>query len=158
MQELLTLIVTWLAVNFGLPATDELPRVAFVPPAVMAEIRLDRSAPASGGGGAGEARAPAQPAHSEAAGALNAIYDDRSRTIYLPRRWTAASPADMSMLVHELVHHLQNAGGLTYACAEARERPAYQAQGRWLEMFGTTLPEEFALDAMTLHLRTRCMH
>lgn len=155
MQELLTLIVTWLAITFGLPATDELPRVAFVSPAEMVDIRLSRVETAAEGSAMAEPRLSTPP---EASQALYAIYDDRSRTIFLPERWAAESSRDVSMLVHELVHHLQNVGGLDYACAEARERPAYQAQARWLEIFGTTLFDEFEVDPMTIHLRTRCMH
>jgi hypothetical protein len=60
--------------------------------------------------------------------------------------------------VHELVHHLQNVAGIPSACAEAREKPAYQAQERWLQLFGTSLAEEFQIDAMTILVRTNCMH
>ena len=89
---------------------------------------------------------------------LYAVYDDRTRTIFLSNEWTGATPAESSILVHELVHHLQNVGGLSYDCAEAREKPAYQAQGRWLELFGTSLEREFQLDPMTMLVRTSCMH
>lgn len=154
MQELLTLIVAWLAINFGLPATDRHPQLDFVTPAEMVQIRLDRGDSLSG------ERVAAQPGRSappDSSHGVYAIYDDRSRTIYLPERWSVTSPAHVSMLVHELVHHVQNVGGVEYACPEARERPAYRAQARWLELFGTTLSREFAIDPMTLHLRTHCM-
>lgn len=100
-------------------------------------------------------------AHSappEAFRQVHAVYDDRSRTIYLPEGWPADSPADVSILVHELVHHLQNVGGLTYACLQARERPTYQAQARWLDLFGATLANEFGIDATTVLVRTTCVH
>jgi hypothetical protein len=155
MQTLLTVIVTWLSMNFGLPAVYEHPRVQFASTAEMAEIRYglaasnrpDRVAAAAG-----------QSASAEFAHDVQAIYDDRSSTIYLPEGWTGATPAEGSLLVHELVHHLQNAGGLRYGCAEAREKSAYQAQARWLELFGTSLAAEFELDAMTVLVRTNCMH
>lgn len=60
--------------------------------------------------------------------------------------------------MHELVHHLQNISGLTFACAEAREKPAYQAQARRLELFDTSLEQEFELDPMTLLVRGNCMY
>lgn len=154
MRELLTVLMTWLYVGFGLPPAERPPQVEFVTPERMMEIRLGASRETAGGShGAGVRR----PSAAGATPKLYAIYDDRSRTIYLPDRWAAGSPADMSMLVHELVHHLQNTGNVTYACAAARERPAYQAQARWLELFGKTLADEFAVDAMTILLRTRCM-
>jgi hypothetical protein len=48
--------------------------------------------------------------------------------------------------------------GLKYECAEAREKPAYEAQDKWLAEFGRNLLDEFKLDPMTLLVRTRCMH
>ena len=59
--------------------------------------------------------------------------------------------------MHELVHHLQNASGLSYLCAGAREALAYEAQEKWLSLFGTNLLAQFDIDAMTLKLRTACM-
>ncbi|HUG61279.1 MAG TPA: DUF6647 family protein, partial [Methylomirabilota bacterium] len=74
-----------------------------------------------------------------------------------PEGWTGTSPAEVSVLVHELVHHLQNVGGVAYDCPEAREKPAYQAQARWLELFGGSLEEAFQVDPMTILVRTNCM-
>lgn len=150
MEILLTVLVTWLAANFDLPSVHEHPRIEFVQPARMAELRYSRLAAAQPGG-----EAEHRPA-SATGEAVFAIYDDASRTIFLPKNWTAATPAEMSVLVHELVHHLQNAGGQAYDCAGAREKPAYRAQARWLELFGKTLADEFALDPMTLLVRTNC--
>jgi len=39
-----------------------------------------------------------------------------------------------------MVHDLQNVGGLKYACPQAREKPVYQAQDKWLAQFNGTLP------------------
>jgi hypothetical protein len=85
-----------------------------------------------------------------------AVYDDTKRTIYLPEGWTGVTPAEQSVLVHEMVHHLQNLGNLKYECAEAREKLAFAAQGQWLELFDRTLASEFDLDPFTLLVRTSC--
>jgi hypothetical protein len=37
-----------------------------------------------------------------------AVYDDLTKTIFLPHSWKGETPADLSVLVHEMVHHLQN--------------------------------------------------
>jgi hypothetical protein len=97
-------------------------------------------------------------AHRGETSARAALYDDATRTIYLPAGWTGETPAELSVLVHEMVHHLQNVAGLRYECAAARERPAHVAQDRWLALFGRSLVDEFALDSMTLLVRTACMH
>jgi hypothetical protein len=156
MQELLTVIVTWLSINFGLPAIYEHPHVEFVSAARIAEVRHSRlkaSQPDDITGAEAERSAPPEFAHD-----VHAFYDDPSQTIYLPKGWSGATPAGVSVLVHELVHHLQNVAGLKYDCSEAREKPAYGAQSRWLELFGMELADEFEIDAMTILVRTNCMH
>ncbi|MBI4273252.1 MAG: hypothetical protein HY659_00940, partial [Rhizobiales bacterium] len=108
MQVLLTVLVTWLSVNFGLPAIYEHPRIEIVPPAKMAEVRYSRLEATRPDRVAAEAGRLALP---EVGHDVFAIYDDLSRTIYLPENWAGKTPAEVSVLVHELVHHLQNVGG-----------------------------------------------
>jgi len=62
------------------------------------------------------------------AGEVVAVYNDDAQTIYLAKGWTGATPAELSILVHEMVHHLQHVAGMRFACAEAREKLAYEAQ------------------------------
>jgi hypothetical protein len=156
MQTLLTAIVTWLSMNAGLPAIHDHPRVEFAPPAKIAAIRSGGAA--SGGAASAEARqAVGQGTPPAQAQTVEAIYDDKSRTIYLPEGWTGTTPAEVSVLVHEMVHHLQNVGGLKYECPQAREKPAYAAQDQWLARSGRNLTDEFELDPMTMLVLTRCM-
>ena len=138
MDALLIAIVTWLSVNFGLPPDYELPNVAYLPNAEISEFRY--------GGVAAEKRRE-----------VVAVYDDRTETILLTDGWTGRSPAELSVIVHEMVHHLQNRARLRFECETAREELAYAAQEAWLELFGRDLETEFDLDPMTLKLSTRCM-
>jgi hypothetical protein len=46
------------------------------------------------------------------------------KTIYLPKNWTGSTPAELSVLVHEMVHHLQGATKTKYECPQAREQLA----------------------------------
>ena len=85
-----------------------------------------------------------------------AVYDDTKRIIYLHTGWSANSPADVSVLVHELVHHLQNVAGIKFTCPQEREKDAYDAQRTWLERSGRTLEDEFEIDPMTVLVRTNC--
>lgn len=141
-------IIDWLTAGFDLPGSPDLPAVVFADEGEMVAVRasaLDRAEDqerlhATIGNGFG----------------FVALYDDRTRTIYLEKGWSAASPKDVSVLVHEMVHHLQNVNGLTYPCEEGREHPAYEAQERWLENAGTSLEGAFGIDAMTLLVSTRC--
>jgi hypothetical protein len=154
MQPLLAFLATWLSLNFGLPAAPEHPRVEIASAAKMAEVRFSRLGVPGPERAAAEAGRNAPP---DVGRDVYAIYDDKSRTIYLLEGWTGATPAEISLLVHELVHHLQNVGGLTYDCPQAREKPAYRAQARWLELFDKTLFEEFEIDPMTVLVRSNCL-
>ncbi|MGZ8408903.1 MAG: DUF6647 family protein [Hyphomicrobium sp.] len=86
------------------------------------------------------------------------VYEDKTRTIVLPVGWQGITPAELSILVHEAVHHLQNAAGLTYACPQEREALAYEAQEKWLSLFGRSLSSEFQIDGMTLLVNTKCLY
>ena len=62
----------------------------------------------------------------------------------------------MSVLVHEVVHHLQHVAKLPHACPQEREQLAYRAQERWLRRFDRSLASEFGTDGFTLLVRTNC--
>src|SRR6185503_4329912 len=86
------------------------------------------------------------------------LYEDEVRTIHLPTGWSGTTAAELSMLVHEMVHHMQNGAELKYECPEAREELAFTAQERWLSLFGTDLDAEFGIDPFTLLVRTHCFY
>lgn len=137
MNALLSAIVTWLSINFGLPAAYDHPEIVFAPVAQISDLGY--------AGGSKQYRR-----------AVVAVYNDVERVIYLPDSWDDTSPADLSILVHEMVHHLQNLSEIEYACPGAREEPAYAAQGRWLKLFGHSILDEFDLDRMTLKVTVVC--
>ena len=148
MDALLTTIVLWLSVNYNLPAVYEHPRVEFAPPQ---EIVAKRYAGLL-------ARADIQAdIASNGPSPLIAIYDFERRVVYLPQGWTGTSPAESSVLVHEMVHHLQNVGAMHFNCPEEREHMAYDAQEKWLGLMGRSLETDFQLDRFTLLVKTRCL-
>jgi len=143
MNALMTAIVLWLAANFGLPPTSEHPRVEFVPPATITALRY------SGISGS-------QPNSPAGQREIVAVYDDATSTIYLPEGWSGNTPAQLSVLVHEMVHHLQNRGKLKFECQRAREKLAYQAQEQWLQLFGHDLERDFEIDPFTRLVISSC--
>ena len=155
MQELMIVIASWLSINFGLPPFQEPPAVAFATAAEMAELRANRVSAHAPNPAAIDARriVPDGSSHD-----VHALYDSVSETIYLPADWEAASPADVSILVHELVHHLQEQSGATFACPQERERLAYKAQAQWLKQMDETMESAFNLDPMTILVRSNCMY
>lgn len=137
MTELLSAIVTWLSVTTGIPAYYEHPSIEFVSTEQISDINYGNVS-------------------RENRQTVSAIYDDTSQTIYLSESWSAESSADLSVLVHEMVHHLQNLSGADYDCPGAREKPAYAAQDQWLNAYQTNLFKEFELDKMTLKIMSLC--
>ncbi len=153
-KPLLVLISKWLAQNFDLPAIGDPPRVNLVDPKTMANLRR--------GWTGAESRTvplafnPLQPVDRNDESV--AIYDDDTRTIYLPNGWTGRTAAETSILVHEMVHHLQNIAGEKFECPEAREKAAYSAQEAWLEMFGSTLDNQLNIDPFTQLVLSTCKY
>ncbi|WP_108658258.1 DUF6647 family protein [Acuticoccus kandeliae] len=149
MQDLLATIISWIAITADLPAAEQHPKIAFVASAEIGAIRsaiVQRTA-----SGAAPMR------NTTPAPSVYAFYDEQSGTIYLPDTWSETSPADVSILVHETVHHLQSLAGSKYACPAARERQAYEAQARWLAMFEMEIHEAFEIGPMAMLFLTRCV-
>jgi predicted metalloprotease len=147
MNALLTTIVLWLSLNFDLPANYEPPTVAFVN---IADITSKQYA------GAFAPEATMSSGKNDRT--VVAFYDSPKRTIFLAEGWTGNTPAESSVLVHEMVHHLQNLAGQTYNCPEEREQLAYQAQEKWLSQMGRSIHTEFQIDPFTLLVMTHCLN
>jgi hypothetical protein len=107
----LAALVDWIASELGLPAVVESPRVVLVAPERLSHMRAVAAASATQGAATGVERSPD----------LVAFYDDAKKTIYLPLGWSATSPAAVSILVHEMVHHIQNVAELSFAKSIAPE-------------------------------------
>jgi len=143
----------WLSASFGLPETDRLPRVIFADRATMFDIRYGNPSRSTQGTDVPDYPAVATTRYRK----VVALYDDTTETVILSDDWSGATPADFSILVHEMVHHIQNITRKNYDCPAARERVAYQAQERWLNTYGKNLAVEFEIDPLTLLVTTSCM-
>jgi hypothetical protein len=154
MQALLTALITWLSANYGLPANYDLPAVRFATPVEIASIRYSAFAPQRNG----ETIAAYDSLPADQRQSIVSVYEDKAKTIVLPVGWQGRTPAELSILVHEMVHHLQNLAGLTYACPQEREALAYEAQQKWLGLFGRSLASEFEIDGMALLDKTKCLY
>jgi hypothetical protein len=149
---LLTGIVLWISGGFGIPANYEHPKIKLVPAQEITFRRYQAFTAAQQRDGLRQQGSLAAADRREAV----AIYDDKSDTIYLSNTWKGDTAADLSVLVHEMVHHLQNKNQIKYECAGAREQLAYAAQDKWLNLFGRSLKSEFQIDAFTLKVTTTC--
>src|SRR5947207_15809257 len=147
MEALLTAIVIWSSANYALPASLNHPRIERVASVEMAGLRykgllssLARKASAL----------QDQESSFEKRRDVVALYNDQTRTIYLSDKWAGITPAELSILVHEMVHHLQNEAGKNYECPAEREKLAYEVQDKWLGLFGRNLEGEFGINVLAL--------
>jgi hypothetical protein len=85
-----------------------------------------------------------------------ALYHADSGTVLLRSDWDMRDLRDRSILVHELVHHLQANAGREYVCKGAMERQAYDIQAAWLEARGADLLEVMNMNGLFLYAVTRC--
>ena len=83
------------------------------------------------------------------------LYDGDSGTVYLLEGWNAAELRSRSVLLHELVHHVQAFHRISYECSATREREAYDLTVKWLRGQGVADPyavmdtDEYTLIAMS---------
>jgi hypothetical protein len=149
-QALLIEIENWLSSEFDFPDIQEHPRIELVPSGKIVSLRFSSLMSDRG----------TEIAPNDRASSLQyetvAVYQDSTRTIYLPEGWTGSTVPELSVLVHEVVHHFQNVLRLNYECPQEREKLSYVAQDRWLARFGQSLESAFGIDAFSLLVKTRC--
>lgn len=135
---LVAALTVWVADGLGMAVSASAPTIAFTDRQRMTRMLRPN--------------ATATAASTE----VEAIYDPAARVIHLPAGWRGASAAEVSVLVHELVHHLQTVRGQRFACLGERERDAYALQARWLERFGGSLERDLSVDPTYVLVVSHC--
>jgi hypothetical protein len=138
-REMTAAVAEWVAAELGTAPPARLPRLEFADAGRMRALRYGD-------------RASAQAAPLE----VLALYDDKAGTILLREGWTGTTPTEMSVLVHEMVHHFQNREARAFECERAREAEAYALQDRWLRLYGESLESAFALNRLAVLVLTSC--
>ena len=132
-----TKIADWTAQQSGLRPTDSLPLIEFRSPAELAATRY--------------AGIPRKQETS-----IISLYDTSSGTILLSDTWKGTKAAAYSIVVHEMVHHLQRENGKRYGCMQEQEEQAFAAQNAWLAEHGSSLEKEFGTDPFTRIVASLC--
>lgn len=75
---------------------------------------------------------------------IAAIYEHKTRSVYLPNGFDPRNLANQATLVHELTHHLQELAGKfkNIECFGPLEYEAYRIEDRWLASQGLPVPEK----------------
>lgn len=87
-----------------------------------------------------------------------ALYDHQVGAILVSETWTGQSASELSVLVHEMVHHMQHEAGTIFACPAEREKMAYEAQNEFLALFGLNLQSAFGIEPTLILVATACVH
>lgn len=88
---------------------------------------------------------------------VEGIYIKRHRVIYLLDSWSPKRLDDLSILVHELVHHLQFLNKVSVSCSAELNIKAYALQFKWLRKQGIKNPKQYlGIDDFTIWSISRC--
>ncbi len=88
---------------------------------------------------------------------MKGVHYADARAMYIPgmvilnnHSWEEQDPVQISLLVHELVHHAQLFSKRQYPCAAAKEYEAYTIQNKWLEEHGQhAFASQYWIDKMS---------
>lgn len=89
------------------------------------------------------------------------MYDHVKKAIIMPDDFDINSIHDKSILLHEVVHHLQYANDVhnNVECKAKLEKEAYELQDEWLrKKHNTNLYETVGMNKVFFYLKTECMH
>jgi hypothetical protein len=88
---------------------------------------------------------------------VQAFYLRATATIYLPENWRPDGLRNQSILLHELVHHVQLFNSVGMPCDRALERQAYDLQVKWLREQGVADPYKLiGTDEFTVIIFSMC--
>lgn len=135
-EALVQSIAVWVSSELDLPMPQTLPEVILTTPRSMVEMRYGLAARE-------ELR-------------VVALYHARTGRLFLPDTWTGATPVEVSILVHEMVHHVEAQAGVQFLCAAERERSAYELQERWLDQFGIDILTAFDMTRAGIRRASAC--
>ena len=66
-------------------------------------------------------------------GDLYGFYILKKNVIILPDTWDSARPFDLGLLVHEMIHYLQDVNEIQFQCVAEMEADAWPLQKQYLE-------------------------
>ena len=113
MKEILTALMIWLGASTPFNTNHDIPNILFVTQVQMEEMFYK-----------GTDTMP---------NTLHGLYDKESDTIILPDKWDRRKPWDMGILLHEMIHYLQDQNKMKFNCVANMEKDAWPIQQLYLE-------------------------
>ena len=112
MKEILTALKIWIGANSNLDTNHDIPVVLFLTQEQMEHMYY------------GE--------HEHEKDSLHGLYDTDDNVIILLDTWDRRKPWDLGVLLHEMVHYLQDQNDIKFACMANMERDAWPLQQKYL--------------------------
>ena len=113
MKEILTALMIWLGANTSFDTNHDIPNVLFLSQTQMEQMFYK-----------GNDKMP---------NTLHGLYDQESDTIILPDTWDRRKAWDLGVLLHEMVHYLQDQNNMDFNCTAEMERESWPIQQRYLK-------------------------
>ena len=113
MKEILTALMIWLGANTPFDTNHDIPNVLFLSQTQMEQMFYK-----------GNDKMP---------NTLHGLYDQESDTIILPDTWDRRKAWDLGVLLHEMVHYLQDQNDMDFNCTAEMERESWPIQQRYLK-------------------------
>ena len=113
MKEILTALMIWLGANTPFDTNHDIPKVLFLTQTQMEELYYPED----------QEKMPNK---------LHGLYDRESETIILSETWDRRDPWDLAVLLHEMVHYLQDMNKVEFECTAQMERDAWPIQQKYL--------------------------
>ena len=106
-------MLIWLGANSDFNVNMDIPTVIFLPQAEM------------------EQQYYGDKKHSDIN--LHAFYDTENDIIVLPDTWDRREPWDLSVLLHEIIHYVQDQNDIKFSCVQEMEGQTYPLQKQYLK-------------------------
>ena len=113
MKEILTALMIWLGANTPFSTNFDIPKVVFLPQAQLEQLFYGDN--------------------EYMPDSLHGMYNKDQDTIYLPDTWDRREAWDMGVLVHEMVHYLQDMNNMKFNCSAEMEKMAWPIQQFYLK-------------------------
>ena len=113
MKEIITALMIWMGANTNLDTNHDIPLVVFLPQEQMEQMYYGD--------------------HEHDEDSLHGLYDTNNNRIILMDTWDRRDPWDLAVLLHEMVHYLQDMNKIKFNCTAEMERDAWPIQKKYLD-------------------------
>ena len=111
MKEILTALLLWIGANSDYNTNIPFPTIIFMEQEKMEQIYYQGREPV---------------------GELHGFYDTQKDVIILQDTWDRRDPWDLSIMLHELVHYVQDINEIQFQCNREMEKQSWPLQQKYL--------------------------